>query len=76
MVVTIDVAQVPAGLDDVADASFEFLGLGEATVCLAVPEDGAGGRGGRGGSRWSSSGGVEDFHDKGAPRRGLEGDLA
>lgn len=47
--VPIHVAQVPARLDDVAHAAFEFFGFGEAAVCFAVPEGGGGnGRGGGG----------------------------
>lgn len=38
--VPINVAQIPTRLNDVPDAALELLGLGEAFVCFAVPEDG------------------------------------
>lgn len=41
-VVPVDVAEVPAWLDDIPHAALQLLGLGEAAVGLAVPEDGAG----------------------------------
>lgn len=88
--VPVDVPQVPARLDDVADAPLEFFGLGEAAVCFAVPEeggfDGRGGGGGGGGGIGRGRGrrgggvslgmGVEDFYHEGSPRGGLEGDFA
>lgn len=63
----IDVAKVAAGFDDVADPALELLGLGEATVDAAVPEDPGRGR------RLRL---VLDGDDKGAAGRGLERDLA
>lgn len=35
----IDVSEVSARIDDVADAALELCRLGEAAVCFAVPED-------------------------------------
>lgn len=70
---SIDVAQISAGFDDVADASFEFLGFGETAVCFAIPQYGCGDgwRGGGGGR-----GLMEDFYDEGSSCGGLEGNLA
>lgn len=40
-VVSIDVAEVTPGLDDVPDAPLQLLCLGEAAIDLAVPQDDA-----------------------------------
>lgn len=73
-VVPIDVAEVPTGLDDIAHAAFELLGLGETAVGLAVPQDARRKRlAARGGS---GSGGGHDVDDKGAAGGRLECDLA
>lgn len=73
-VVPIDVAQVAARLNDIADASFEFFGFGETAVCFAVPDLGGGGSGGGGGRRrrrrWRRKRGFflvsGDLYDKGS----------
>lgn len=80
-VVSVNVAQVPLGLDHVAHATLKFLGFGEAAVGFAVPEDGGGdvGVGGdRGRRRRSGSGGgdVEDLDDEGPACGGLESNFA
>ena len=38
-VVAVDVSEVAAGLDGVADAALQLLSLGEPAIDLAVPED-------------------------------------
>ena len=86
-VVAVDVAQVPAGLDGVAHAPLQLLGLGEPAVDGAVPEHavldpgrrgglglGLGRRVGRvsGRVRGGSGRGEEQLDDERAPRRGLQ----
>ena len=85
-VVAVDVAQVAGGVDDVADAALELLGLGEAAVGLAVPEqvgargavgggspgvEAGGARGGRDGGR-----GDDELYPEHAARRRLQGYFA
>lgn len=74
LVVPIHVAEVAAGLDDVAHAALELLGLGKPAVHLAVPEHAGLQRRGRVGRR--RRGAVLDGHDKGPARRRLQGHLA
>lgn len=66
----VDMAQVPSRLNDVPDTALQLLGLGEAPIGLAVPEDF--GREGRG----TALGLVEDGDDEGAASRRLQGDFA
>lgn len=73
--VPVDVTQIPTRLDDVADAAFEFLGLGEAAVCFAVPEGGRRDRR-RGGGRGRGGLLVKNFYNKGASCGGLKGHFA
>lgn len=69
-VVPIDVAQVPAGLDDIAYAALELLGLRKAAVGLAIPQDA------RLRLARSGGGGGYDVDDKSAASGGLKRDLA
>ena len=82
--VAVDVSQVTTGLDGVADAALQLLGLGEPAVEPAVPEDDAPLLRARGAFRFRPGGGgaggfgrgdEDQLHDERAPRRGLQGDL-
>ena len=77
--IPIDVAQIPARLNDIPHAPLQLLGLGEPTIHLPIPQDGRG----RGGGLRGESGGarrrgdaVVYGDDEGAARGGLEGDFA